>query len=119
LQSEIASLQVPDTFCVLRAESKWTSETAGGQADLSKNPQLLMKVSKKTDITISMNQPDIRMKYKHMGAAGKAHFDRTWAQPDEVCRSEDGCGVRKQCARVEEERRRQSEREGRGVWGGG
>ena len=47
---------VPDSFCVLRAESQWTSETAGGQADLGKNPQLLMKVTKKTDITISMNQ---------------------------------------------------------------
>ena len=31
-----------------------------------------------------MHQPDIRMKYKRMGAEGKAHFDRAWAQPDDV-----------------------------------
>ena len=61
---------------ILRAESSWTKETAGGiRENYGKNPQLLIKVHRQTDITISMNQPDQRMKYKHMGANGKAHFE--------------------------------------------
>ena len=74
---------VPPSFTILRAESSWTKETAGGiKENYGKNPQLLIKVHRQTDITISMNQPDQRMKYKHMGANGKAHFDQTMGAPD-------------------------------------
>jgi hypothetical protein len=74
---------VPPSFTILRAESAWTKETAGGiKGNYGQNPQLLIKVHCNTDITISMNQPDQRMKYKHMGASGKAHFDETMGAHD-------------------------------------
>ena len=69
---------VPDTFTVLRAEGAWTAETAGGCANHTTwkdNPQLLLKVTKPTHLTISLNQPDTRMEAKKMG---KAAFDKLY-----------------------------------------
>jgi hypothetical protein len=69
---------VPDSFTILRAEGAWTAETAGGCANHTtwrNNPQLLMKVTKTTHITMSLNQPDTRMQAKELG---KAAFDQLY-----------------------------------------
>jgi len=68
---------VPPEFTVLRAESEWTAKTGGGCANYKTwklNPQLLMRVHKKSHITISLNQPDSRLQFQ-TGELGKADFD--------------------------------------------
>lgn len=68
---------VPSSFTVLRAEGEWTRKTGGGCANHKSwklNPQLLMRVTRKSHIMISLNQPDSRMQFR-TGELGKAEFD--------------------------------------------
>jgi len=68
---------VPRSFSVLRAETAWTSTTAGGMGTHWKaNPQLLMRVSQKCHITISLNQPDTRMQFSPL------HTDQPLSKDD-------------------------------------
>ena len=49
---------------IYRCEGEWNSKTAGGTSkNFKANPQLLMRVSNKQDITICLSQPDNRMKF--------------------------------------------------------
>lgn len=71
---------VPPSFTVLRAESEWTRKNGGGCANHKSwklNPQLLMKVTQKSHITISLNQPDSRMQFR-TGEKTKADFDELY-----------------------------------------
>jgi len=71
---------VPSSFTVLRAEGEWTRQNGGGCANHKSwklNPQLLMKVTQKSHITISLNQPDSRMQFR-TGEKTKADFDELY-----------------------------------------
>jgi hypothetical protein len=71
---------VPPSFTVLRAQGEWTEKTGGGCANHKSwklNPQLLLRVTQKSHITISLNQPDSRMQFR-TGELGKADFDELY-----------------------------------------
>ena len=73
---------VPPSFCVIRAEGEWTKRTAGGCANHKSwklNPQLIMKVTTKSQITIALSQPDSRMMFR-TGQFGKEEFDTLYGE---------------------------------------
>jgi hypothetical protein len=73
---------VPASFTVLRAESEWTRKNGGGCANHKSwklNPQLLMKVTQRSHITISLNQPDSRMQFR-TGEKTKEDFDYLYGE---------------------------------------
>jgi hypothetical protein len=52
---------------IYRCESRWGPRTAGGHGKHFKvNPQLLMRVSRKQDITLALSQNDTRMRFSHI-----------------------------------------------------
>ena len=62
---------------IYRCESAWTRTTAGGQGkNFKHNPQLLMQVNQKQDITICLSQPDNRMKFS------KIHEKNPWGRDE-------------------------------------
>ena len=82
--TEITFVDIPPkSFTVRRIEGAWSEKTAGGCANhptWRNNPQILMNVRTTSQITISLNQPDNRMKSKTMG---KAKWDQLFTN---------GCG---------------------------